>query len=205
MRTFVTQDEQKRLSELEMMKKSLELQLQEMAKTVEAQQEQIAMARRDPLTGLRNRAGVAEQINAILKAGGKGAFFIMDMDNFKAVNDTYGHDNGDAVLIRLGEILKEISRVNGFAGRFGGEEFMIFLFGEDTSIQAHIINQVCKKLRETDFSFTDRHITLSVGVTDIKNGDTLEECIERADKALYYSKQNGKNQVNWYEEVIDKK
>ena len=130
---------------------------------------------------------------------------MMDIDNFKSVNDTYGHDNGDTVLIRLGEILKEISRVNGFAGRFGGEEFMIFLFGEDTSIQAHIINQVCKKLRETDFSFTDRQITLSVGVTDIKNGDTLEECIERADKALYYSKQNGKNQVNWYEEVIDKK
>ncbi len=129
---------------------------------------------------------------------------MMDIDNFKSVNDTYGHDNGDVVLAKLGSILKEISRVNGFAGRFGGEEFMILMFGEDTGIQEHIISQVCKKLRETEFSFTDRRITLSVGVTEIKDGDTLEKCIERADKALYYSKKNGKNQINWYEQVIDK-
>ncbi len=129
---------------------------------------------------------------------------MMDIDNFKSVNDTYGHDNGDVVLKRLGEILCEISRVNGFAGRFGGEEFLVFLYGEKAEIQEHIISQVCRKLKETDFDFTDRHITMSVGVTRIKDGDTPEACIERADKALYYSKKHGKDQVNWYEDLIDK-
>lgn len=177
----------------------------------ESKQETVMYRQRteyDHLTGVFSRGHFIEQASAKIKSHRPNdvlRLVMLDIDNFKSVNDTYGHDNGDTVLIRLGEILKEISRVNGFAGRFGGEEFMIFLFGEDTSIQAHIINQVCKKLRETDFSFTDRHITLSVGVTDISNGDTFEECLERADKALYYSKQNGKNQVNWYEEVIDKK
>lgn len=127
---------------------------------------------------------------------------MMDIDNFKSVNDTYGHDNGDVVLVRLGEILKEIARVNGFAGRFGGEEFFIFLYGDNPEIQEHIVSQVCKKLRETDFDFTDRHITMSVGITKIKDDDTLDSCIERADKALYYSKKHGKNQYNWYEDVI---
>ena len=88
-------DDKKRVLELEKMKKSLELQLQEMAKTVEKQQEMIAMARRDPLTGLRNRDGVSEQVNAMLQKASEGTFFIMDMDNFKSVNDTYGHIEGD--------------------------------------------------------------------------------------------------------------
>ncbi len=162
----------------------------------------------DHLTGVFSRGHFMEQASSKITSHRPNDILrlvMLDIDNFKSINDTYGHDNGDIVLIKLGEILKEISRVNGFSGRFGGEEFMIFLFGQDNSIQAHIINQVCKKLRETCFDFTDRHITVSVGVTDIKDGDTLEKCIERADKALYYSKRNGKNQVNWYEEVIDKK
>lgn len=81
-----TNGENKRLIELEKMKKSLEYQLQEMAKTVEKQQEMIAMAKRDPLTGLRNRQGIPELVNATLRTDCEGIFFIMDMDNFKSVN-----------------------------------------------------------------------------------------------------------------------
>ena len=84
------------------MKRSLELQLQEMARKVEEQKQQIAtMAMRDPLTGLRNREGVADQINTLKRKETKGTFFIMDMDNFKCVNDTYGHVEGDRVLVRF--------------------------------------------------------------------------------------------------------
>jgi diguanylate cyclase (GGDEF)-like protein len=161
----------------------------------------------DHLTGVFSRAYFLEMAENKIKGHRPNdtlQIVMMDIDNFKSVNDTYGHDNGDVVLRRLGEILKEISRVNGFAGRFGGEEFFIFLYGEDPQIQKHIIEKVCRKLKETDFDFTERHITVSVGVTVINDGDTPEKCIERADKALYYSKNHGKDQVNWYEDVIDK-
>ena len=161
----------------------------------------------DHLTGVLSRAYFLEMAEKKIKGHRPNdtlQIVMMDLDNFKSVNDTYGHDNGDVVLRRLGEILKEISRVNGFAGRFGGEEFFIFLYGEDPLIQQHIIEKVCRKLKETDFDFTDRHITMSVGVTKINDGDTPEDCIERADKALYYSKNHGKDQVNWYEDIIDK-
>ncbi|MBP1567055.1 MAG: GGDEF domain-containing protein, partial [Oscillospiraceae bacterium] len=161
----------------------------------------------DHLTGVFSRAYFLEMAENKIKGHRPNdtlQIVMMDIDNFKSVNDTYGHDNGDVVLRRLGEILKEISRVNGFAGRFGGEEFFIFLYGEDPEIQKHIIEKVCRKLKETDFDFTERHITVSVGVTVINDGDTPEKCIERADKALYYSKNHGKDQVNWYEDIIDK-
>ena len=132
MQTVVTQEEQRKLSELEMMKKSLELQLQEMAKTVEKQQEQLALSKRDPLTGMRNRSGVAEQIDAVLKSGEKGAFFIMDMDNFKAVNDTYGHIEGDKVLVRFAKALRKIIEPGDLIARLGGDEFILFSPGDRT-------------------------------------------------------------------------
>ncbi|MCQ2465563.1 MAG: GGDEF domain-containing protein [Oscillospiraceae bacterium] len=159
---------------------------------------------RDHLTGVFSRGHFTDEARRIMGSHRPDDILqlvMMDIDNFKSVNDTYGHDNGDVVLRRLGEILREIARVNGFAGRFGGEEFLIFLHGNNTEIQEHIITNVCSKLRETDFDFTERHITMSVGVTRISDGDTLDECIERADKALYYSKNHGKNQVNYFENL----
>ena len=89
--------ENQRLMELETTKQDLEYRLQEMTKTVEKQQEMLAMAKRDPLTGLRNRQGFPELVNASLRARCEGIFFIMDLDNFKSINDTYGHMEGDRV------------------------------------------------------------------------------------------------------------
>lgn len=189
----------KKQSEIENAKKHLHESKQETSKYRQKTE-------RDHLTGVFSRGHFIELANSKLESHRPNdtlQLVMMDIDNFKSVNDTYGHDNGDVVLSTLGGYLKEISRVNGFAGRFGGEEFFIFMYGEDTGIQEHIINEVCRKLRETDFDFTERHITMSVGVTVINDGDTLDSCIERADKALYYSKNHGKNQVNHYEEISD--
>ena len=151
MQTVVTQEEQRKLSELEMMKKSLELQLQEMAKTVEKQQEQLALSKRDPLTGMRNRSGVAEQIDAVLKSGEKGAFFIMDMDNFKAVNDTYGHIEGDKVLVRFAKALRKIIEPGDLIARLGGDEFILFSPGDRTRAElkekaSFLVRQVEREL-----------------------------------------------------------
>ena len=123
MQTVVTPEEQKKVLELEKMKRSLELQLQEMARKVEEQKQQIAMAMRDPLTGLRNREGVADQINTLLKKETKGTFFIMDMDNFKCVNDTYGHVEGDRVLVRFSSALRKVIGAEDIVARLGIKDF----------------------------------------------------------------------------------
>ncbi|MCI7791093.1 MAG: GGDEF domain-containing protein [Lachnospiraceae bacterium] len=208
MRTFVTQDEQKRLSELEMMKKSLELQLQEMAKTVEAQQEQIAMARRDPLTGLRNRAGVAEQINAILKAGGKGAFFIMDMDNFKAVNDTYGHIEGDKVLVRFAKALRKSLEPGDLAARLGGDEFILFTQGEKD--RTYLKEKASAMIRQIERELVSPgrlvRVTVSMGIALApQDGITFEALYGNGDKALYFVKNDGKNGFRFFDETSNGK
>ena len=204
MQTFATQDEQKKLSELEMMKKSLELQLQEMAKTVEKQQEQIAMAKRDPLTGLRNRAGVAEQINAILKTGSKGAFFIMDMDNFKSVNDTYGHIEGDKVLVRFAQALRKILEAGDLAARLGGDEFIIFSPGDKTREEIRekaslIIRQVERELVSPGRLV---RVTVSMGIAMApQDGIIFETLYGNSDKALYFVKNDGKNAFRFFDET----
>lgn len=204
MQTFVTQEEQKRLSELELMKKSLELQLQEMAKTVEKQQEQIAMATRDPLTGLRNRTGVAEQINTILKTGSKGTFFIMDMDNFKAVNDTYGHIEGDRVLVRFATALRKILDSGDLAARLGGDEFILFSPGEQSREMirekaALIIRQVERELVSPGKLV---RVTVSMGIAIApQDGVIFETLYGNSDKALYFVKNAGKNAFRFYDET----
>lgn len=204
MQTVETQEEQKRLSELEKMKKSLELQLQEMAKTVEWQQEQIAMAKRDPLTGLRNRSGIEEQINICLRAGGCGAFFIMDMDNFKAVNDTYGHIEGDKVLIRFAQALRKVIEPTDLAARLGGDEFIIFSPGQKT-------RQEIKKMAELIIRQVERElvspgklvrVTVSVGIAIApQDGIIFETLYGNSDKALYFVKNDGKNAFRFFDET----
>lgn len=208
MQTFVTQEEQKRLSELEMMKKSLELQLQEMAKTVQRQQEQIAMAGRDSLTGLRNRAGVAEQINAVLKEGGKGTFFIMDMDNFKTVNDTYGHIEGDKVLVRFAQALRKSLEPGDLVARLGGDEFILFSAGEKDRVELKekasvIIRQVERALVSPGKLV---RVTVSMGIALApQDGITFDTLYSNSDKALYFVKNDGKNAFRFFDETSNGK
>ena len=119
-------DNEQQLIELEKMKTNLEHQLREMEQTVEKQQEMIAMARCDPLTGLRNRQGIPELVNASLRTQCEGNFFIMDMDNFKSVNDTYGHMEGDRVLVKFAKALKGAVEPKDIIARLGGDEFVVF-------------------------------------------------------------------------------
>lgn len=204
MQTVVTQEEQKRLSELEMMKKSLELQLQEMAKTVERQQEQIALSNRDSLTGLRNRTGIAEQINTILKSGMKGAFFIMDMDNFKAVNDTYGHIEGDKVLVRFAKALRKVIEPGDLAARLGGDEFILFTPGDKT--RAELKEKAALLIRQVERELVSPgklvRVTVSMGIALApQDGIIFETLYANSDKALYFVKNDGKNAFRFYDET----
>lgn len=204
MRTLATPDEQKRLMELEKMKQSLELQLQEMTKKVEEQQQQIAMARRDTLTGLRNREGVAEQINHSLRKDNAGTFFIMDMDNFKGVNDTYGHVEGDRVLVRFAAALRKIVEPGDIAARLGGDEFIIFT--PATRSRSEIAKKAAAIIRHLERELVTPgrliRVTVSMGIAQAPiDGVTFEALYANADKALYFVKNDGKNAFRFYDEV----
>lgn len=204
MQDMVSAEEKKRVVELEQMKESLELQLKEMTRQVELQKQQIAMARRDPLTGLRNRAGVAEQINEILKKNNQGTFFIMDMDNFKGVNDTYGHIEGDRVLIRFAQALRKVRDKDDIVARLGGDEFIIFSQADMTRTQIKEKAQQIIRHVERDLVTPGRliRVTVSMGIAVApKNGVTFEALYSNADKALYYVKNDGKNAFRFFDET----
>lgn len=197
-------DDKKRVLELEKMKKSLELQLQEMAKTVEQQQEMIAMARRDPLTGLRNRDGVSEQVNALLQQASEGTFFIMDMDNFKSVNDTYGHIEGDRVLVRFSGALEKAVDGNDIVARLGGDEFVVFSpdYMDKYEVKAkaqRIVRQIERALVAPGRLL---RVTVSMGIARAPHdGVTYEALYGNADQALYAMKSDGKNGFRFFEDI----
>lgn len=174
---------------------------QETRKVKAHMEEERLRARTDPLTGLPNRAAYDEQIEQEYERWSryKTAFSVVvcDLDFFKKVNDTYGHLAGDKVLRLVAKVISKNIRVTDFVGRFGGEEFVIIL----PSTEATETVQAMEKLRETlagsPFNFHSKpvNITMSFGVTEIREGDSLEDLFTRADQALYQAKEGGRNQV----------
>ncbi len=196
--------ENKRLIELEKMKKNLEYQLQEMAKTVEKQQEMLAMAKRDPLTGLRNRLGIPELVNDRLRAEQEGVFFIMDMDNFKSVNDTYGHMEGDHVLTKFARALKGAVDAKDIAARLGGDEFVVFSPGHSDKCEVKAKAQRIVRQIERGLVAPGRlvRVTISMGIACAPtDGVTYEALYGNADKALYGVKKAGKNGYRFYDDL----
>jgi diguanylate cyclase (GGDEF)-like protein len=125
------------------------------------------------------------------------ALAMIDIDHFKSVNDTYGHNQGDRVLKRVAEIVLHETRAGELPVRLGGEEFAIFVVGGS----APRIRDFAERLREevARIEFTDvmaeRRITISVGAALRRQGEALTDFIERADKSLYLAKNGGRNRV----------
>ncbi|MCC5880297.1 MAG: diguanylate cyclase [Idiomarina sp.] len=152
----------------------------------------------DPLTSLYNRrAGHKELELAFKNATAKDQPFCVimaDIDHFKPVNDNYGHQKGDEILREIAQLIKHKIRSSDTAIRWGGEEFLVLLKNCKSS---DIIAQV-EDLREqiAAHTFTDvGQVTMSFGVADFSSGESLKALIERADKALYSAKSNGRNRV----------
>jgi diguanylate cyclase (GGDEF)-like protein len=190
-------DDKKRLIELE-------LQLEEMTKTVEMQYEQILNARLDALTGLRNRDGLPDQVNAMLEENCEGFFFIMDMDNFKSVNDTYGHLEGDSVLARFAQELKKSIGENDVAARIGGDEFIVF--SPESYTDSEIRRKALGIIRRIERALVAPgrlvRVTVSMGISKVPdNGTTYETLYSNADKALYLMKNEGKNGYKFYADI----
>ena len=148
----------------------------------------LADSEHDKLTGLKNRFGLHSDYR-----GGQGALIICDIDFFKKVNDTFGHNAGDAVLKHVAKILS----AHGNVYRWGGEEFLIVLDGAKISEAADLAEKIRLAIMNSVCLFDDKKIsvTMSFGVAEINRGLSLEENIKVADERLYRAKETGRNRV----------
>lgn len=152
----------------------------------------------DGLTGLLNRIHIQEYIHSEVERFGRynlaASLIFLDIDHFKEINDTHGHNTGDKVLQKFSNILQENIRNTDFAGRWGGEEFILLLPNTDV-VQARIFaEKLRKKIEDSD---TDDIITItaSLGVSQIEIGESWETWVKRTDAAMYRAKSNGRNRV----------
>lgn len=153
----------------------------------------------DGLTGLYNRKEIQSRIGEGIHCMKKGIFSVimLDIDNFKRVNDTYGHQEGDHVIIAMAKILQDsnILEAQSFsAGRWGGEEFMLMLPECDIHHATDIAERIRKCFAGTVFEQA-HSLTVSIGVSQARSDDTLDTLCVRVDEALYDAKQTGKNKV----------
>ena len=155
----------------------------------------------DGMTGLYNRKEIQFRIDKAIenhrKTGSVFSVIMLDIDNFKQVNDCYGHQKGDVVIITLSDILKNNQPFfNGkfSAGRWGGEEFMLLLHDTELSVAAYIAELIRQCFANTLFPDM-RSQTISLGVTQVKPCDTSDSLCIRVDNGLYKAKKTGKNRV----------
>ncbi|ABV84583.1 Regulatory components of sensory transduction system [Rickettsia massiliae MTU5] len=166
-------------------------------------EQSVNLAAKDGLTGLFNRRYFDIHLKQMIEKANKESIklylLMCDIDNFKHVNDTYGHQAGDKVLTIVSRILKNTLRVTDLIARFGGEEFTILLTDIDISKAIETAERVRVKIEYMDFHIEDQieplKNTISIGVTKYKKEESIESFIERADKAMYEAKTTGKNKV----------
>lgn len=156
----------------------------------------------DFLTGLPNR-NKGEQAIAQLMKHHSGCLVFMDMDNLKTINDIYGHKAGDRVLKLLGNLLLEYSS-ECLVCRLGGDEFLLFMPNADQNSITEVITAIFKKFNTRKEQDPELHVaSISAGLYMCNIGDSFDECYTKADKALYFVKQNGKSDFSFYRQISE--
>lgn len=172
----------------------------------------------DNLTGLKTRGFFEEEakvyFDIAVNAKDRGArrtkwfgftnvsFIFFDIDYFKKVNDTLGHDAGDEVLKAVAETIKMSVREGDTAARWGGEEIAVTLVGATERDAKNKAEDIRRQIEDIIFGkYSDLHITISAGVASAESGSTFEDILKRADKALYRAKETGRNKVVGYSEL----
>lgn len=154
----------------------------------------------DQLTKLFSRNYLNDKIYRSMAEDAYGAYLLIDIDDFKNINDSYGHQVGDEVLIQVANILQDSIRDTDIAARWGGEELAVYLPKIQQDIAVTIAERLVKKVRE----LTNPRVTISCGVSFWKkehSSDSFTKLFKRADKALYVAKETGKNKVVVQEEI----
>lgn len=160
----------------------------------------VVLAERDALTSLLNRRAMEESLRQVLRERAKKpqdvAVLMIDLDDFKGINDTYGHAMGDKALVALADILRNSTRRNDAICRWGGDEFFVILTGASRAVAERIAERIRSAVSILNLLPDGRRLTLSVGVASVVPGDTPTQLFHRVDEALYASKRmKGKNRV----------
>ncbi len=191
-----------RIIELDGLRKRLEGQVKLQSTQLESYKESL---QRDGLTNLHNRNSIKQLADKHIKDGGAGAFMMIDMDNFKSINDTFGHLVGDEVLIRFSNTIKNTVGEENLAGRIGGDEFVVFLKTAITREDAKIMaSAIISNVKKEFFNSYVSNISASIGIAMApEDGGNFETLYNNADKSLYYVKQNGKNDFHFFSEASE--
>jgi len=154
----------------------------------------------DPLTGLYNRKQFSTYVKRSIEKGADSKVIFIDIDNFKKLNDTFGHKKGDEVLKQVASIMMEETEGVGVAGRYGGEEIVALVVepGVDMDELTESIRSRIEKEASFDTSQGVHPVTASIGYCRYIDGMTAEELVKRADEAMYVAKRSGKNRVVQY-------
>ncbi len=191
--------------------KRLVICLQNVDQEMTEEKNLVQKAENDLLTGIFNKKTMEEKIDEAIaekKANTHQILFMVDLDNFKAVNDTLGHIYGDQVLIDTAEKLKKVFHHNALIGRLGGDEFAVCAAFEAFD-ETHLIKYIEEKGEELREQMQEEYccddlkvaVSASIGIAVApESGKEFEELYRKADKALYLSKRSGKNQFNVYQE-----
>ena len=176
--------------------KTMEVEAEKNRTTLEAHRQK---ALHDPLTELPNREAYNERASAEVQRWQRYSrpltIAIFDIDHFKRINDTYGHQAGDRVIKVIGRSIAKRLREVDFFCRYGGEEFVALMPETDSATALAVLEKVRDAIANAAFNYKDQpmSITLSVGLTEFKTNDSLESAFERADQALYTAKSSGRN------------
>ena len=202
---------EEKYGELQDIQSELEAQNEELHQTqqtlAEANERLHALATTDGLTGLINHRSFQERLEAEWsrhsREEGSLSLVLLDVDNFKTYNDTYGHPAGDEVLRSVGRLLKEAARASDIVARYGGEEFVVVAPNADEADVLELAERLRIAVANADWKV--RPITISIGVSTARpvNGGSAPALIARADQALYHSKHAGKNRVTWMDSDLD--
>ncbi|MBQ7783712.1 MAG: diguanylate cyclase [Oscillospiraceae bacterium] len=189
-----------RILELEDMRRKLADKLEQKIREVTDIK---SKSQQDALTGLWNRAYTEAAVNDIISKGEHGALFMIDMDNFKAINDNYGHIEGDNTLKMFADTMRKFSKEGDVLCRIGGDEFVMFVKGaaskaEIGNLAGDVISDLCYKIEEKKY---ETNSSVSIGIAQVPDdGSDFTTIYNAADKALYYVKQNGKNSYHFFSE-----
>ena len=189
-------------AQLEELHRNLADRLEEKTREVSVMKD---IAQQDALTGLWDRVYTQDAVNGLLSDGGEGALLMIDIDNFKSVNDNYGHSSGDDILRTLAEALRSACREEDVLCRIGGDEFTVYLKDLKSkpvirSRVSDIIADVHARITQMDFA---GNTTISVGIAIApEDGGDFASLYSAADKALYYVKRNGKNSYHFFSDKL---
>lgn len=182
------------------LQKQLEKQLSEKLKELEEAYRQLdILSRTDPLTKLSNRRTFNERLTEYISLSTRHdnpmCFMVFDLDKFKSVNDRFGHLQGDLVLKEFAQVLSANSRHEDISARFGGEEFVLLLPFTNLEEAKNVAERIREETQRKIILPNGEHVTVSIGLVQYQHYDSQEQLFDRADKALYQSKENGRNQV----------